>query len=49
MTVPYQLSSGRTTCAADVDLADPAFWRLPRPERLRAFALLREADAPVLF
>ncbi|MFJ5890965.1 cytochrome P450 [Streptomyces californicus] len=49
MTVPYQLSSGRTMCAADVDLADPAFWRLPRPERLRAFALLREADAPVLF
>ncbi|MFH8884579.1 cytochrome P450 [Streptomyces californicus] len=49
MTVPYQLSSARTTCAADVDLADPAFWRLPRPERLRAFALLREADAPVLF
>ncbi|MEU5232833.1 cytochrome P450 [Streptomyces anulatus] len=49
MTVPYQLSGDRVLRAADVDLADPAFWRLPRPERLRAFALLRELDAPVLF
>lgn len=49
MTVPYQPSGDRVERAADVDLADPAFWRLPRPERLGAFALLRELDAPVLF
>ncbi|GGX58394.1 cytochrome P450 [Streptomyces microflavus] len=46
MTVPNQVSGDR---AARIDLADPAFWRLPRPERLGAFARLRELEAPVLF
>ncbi|MFJ4970006.1 cytochrome P450 [Streptomyces sp. NPDC088755] len=46
MTVPNQMSGGR---AAGADLADPAFWQLPRAERLGAFARLRELDAPVLF
>ncbi|MFD8618463.1 cytochrome P450 [Streptomyces sp. NPDC059513] len=46
MTVPNQLSGDR---AAHCDLADPVFWQLPRPERLAAFARLRERDAPVLF
>ncbi|XQE83569.1 cytochrome P450 [Streptomyces microflavus] len=46
MTVPNQVSGDR---AVHIDLADPAFWRLPRPERLGAFARLRELEAPVLF
>ncbi|MBK3585747.1 MULTISPECIES: cytochrome P450 [Streptomyces] len=46
MTVPNQVPGDR---AAHIDLADPAFWRLPRPERLGAFARLRELEAPVLF
>ncbi|MFE5855735.1 cytochrome P450 [Streptomyces sp. NPDC056500] len=55
MTVPMQpspsMSSSSTGSAAgltvdDVDLADPSFWRLPRPQRLRSFALLRQLDAP---
>ncbi|PWS40072.1 cytochrome P450 [Streptomyces sp. ZEA17I] len=46
MTVTDQVSDDR---AAHRDLADPAFWRLPRPERLAAFARLREREAPVLF
>ncbi|MFJ9624079.1 cytochrome P450 [Streptomyces sp. NPDC101181] len=49
MTVPFPMSKGRAPGAPDVDLADPAFWRLPRPERLKAFAVLRELEAPVLF
>lgn len=31
------------------DLSDPSFWRLPRPDRLAAFAELRGRPAPVLF
>ncbi|WP_432066900.1 cytochrome P450 [Streptomyces sp. C10-9-1] len=31
------------------DLADPSFWRLPREERLAAFAYLRTLPAPVRF
>ncbi|MFI1868200.1 cytochrome P450 [Streptomyces jumonjinensis] len=34
---------------ADVDLADPSFWRLPRPRRLESFAALRTLDAPARF
>ncbi|MEU5716362.1 cytochrome P450 [Streptomyces sp. NPDC020403] len=49
MNAPTQVSTGRTRAAGDIDLADPAFWRLPRPERLAAFARLRELDAPVRF
>ncbi|MEU1086348.1 cytochrome P450 [Streptomyces sp. NPDC005892] len=55
MSVPGQVPGLRTERARntgrpkDIDLADPAFWRLPRAERLRAFALLRELDAPVRF
>ncbi|WP_267243131.1 cytochrome P450 [Streptomyces sp. PR69] len=33
----------------DVDLADPGFWRLPRPVRLASFALLRRLEAPAYF
>ncbi|MER6188508.1 cytochrome P450 [Streptomyces cyaneofuscatus] len=46
MTVPNQVSDDRAT---RTDLADPAFWQLPRPERLSAFARLRQLEAPVLF
>lgn len=47
-------STGPAPAAAAVasglpDLADPGFWRLPRPDRLAAFARLRAADAPVRF
>ncbi|WP_124271411.1 cytochrome P450 [Streptomyces sp. ADI96-02] len=49
MTVAHRTSGNRVRHAADVDLADPDFWRLPRPDRLRAFARLRELDEPVLF
>ncbi|MFJ2649064.1 cytochrome P450 [Streptomyces sp. NPDC087420] len=31
------------------DLGDPSFWQLPHAERLRAFALLRQWDAPQYF
>jgi cytochrome P450 len=31
------------------DLADPAFWRLPHPQRLAAFARLRERGTPAYF
>jgi cytochrome P450 len=33
----------------DVNLADPAFWRLPPAARAEAFAYLRQLDAPVFF
>ncbi|MCX4966491.1 cytochrome P450 [Streptomyces sp. NBC_00654] len=49
MNVPAQLSGDRVPRLEEVNLADPLFWRLPRPERLQAFALLRELDAPVEF
>lgn len=49
MNAPTQVPTSRVRRAADVDLADPSFWQLPRPERLSAFALLRELDAPALF
>lgn len=49
MNAPTQVPTSRVRRTADVDLADPSFWQLPRPERLSAFALLRELDAPVLF
>ncbi|MEU0160585.1 cytochrome P450 [Streptomyces sp. NPDC006261] len=45
MTVPNQVSGDR---AARIGPGDPAFWQLPRPERLGAFARLRQLDAPVL-
>jgi cytochrome P450 len=35
------------TALTDVDLADPAFWRLPPAQRSAAFARLRQLDAPV--
>lgn len=34
---------------ADLDLADPAFWRRPPADRLAAFARLRALDKPVYF
>ncbi|MEU0134637.1 cytochrome P450 [Streptomyces sp. NPDC006296] len=49
MNAPTQLSTGPVRGTAEADLADPAFWRLPRAERLSAFARLRERDAPALF
>lgn len=49
MNVPMQVSSDRPRRPAEVNLADPSFWQLPRPERLQAFARLRELDAPVRF
>ncbi|WP_329214277.1 cytochrome P450 [Streptomyces sp. NBC_00683] len=49
MNAPTQVPTSRVRRTADVDLADPSFWQLPRPERLSAFALLRELDAPALF
>ncbi|HEY9439560.1 MAG TPA: cytochrome P450 [Streptomyces sp.] len=52
MNMPLQVSAdvtGRTRRPADADLADPAFWRLPRAERLDAFARLRELGTPVTF
>ncbi|MGP3634654.1 cytochrome P450 [Streptomyces sp. 24-1644] len=49
MTVPRQGSRDRVLRPEDVDLADPAFWTLPRPTRLEAFALLRQLDTPARF
>lgn len=49
MNAPTQVPIDRVRGTAGADLADPAFWRLPRPERLSAFARLRELDAPVRF
>ncbi|MEH0557948.1 MULTISPECIES: cytochrome P450 [Streptomyces] len=49
MNAPTQVSTVRVRGTAGADLADPAFWRLPRHERLSAFARLRELDAPALF
>ncbi|MFD7030593.1 cytochrome P450 [Streptomyces sp. NPDC059917] len=43
MTVPAQRH------AADIDLADPAFWQLPPEARLAAFARLRALDGPRRF
>jgi cytochrome P450 len=39
----------RSSAADGVDLAQHAFWRLPEPDRLAAFARLRRLDAPVHF
>ncbi|MFE4449391.1 cytochrome P450 [Streptomyces sp. NPDC056796] len=49
MNAPTQVSTDRVRGTAGADLADPAFWRLPRAERLAAFARLRELGAPVRF
>jgi cytochrome P450 len=49
MNAPTQVPTVQVRGTACADLADPAFWRLPRSERLAAFARLRELDAPVLF
>ncbi|MCM2389197.1 cytochrome P450 [Streptomyces albipurpureus] len=46
MKVPMQPSP---LTLADVDLDDPSFWRLPRPQRLESFALLRQLDSPMRF
>ncbi|MEU8707826.1 cytochrome P450 [Streptomyces sp. NPDC048565] len=49
MNAPTQVPVPGMRGTAGADLADPAFWRLPRSERLAAFARLRELDAPVRF
>ncbi|MFH8756988.1 cytochrome P450 [Streptomyces atroolivaceus] len=49
MEAPTPVTADRVRGAAGADLADPDFWRLPRSERLAAFARLRELDAPVRF
>jgi cytochrome P450 len=44
------ITGGRTNPAlVDIDLADPAFWERPLPERMAAFARLRQLDQPVFF
>ncbi|MEU0375177.1 cytochrome P450 [Streptomyces sp. NPDC006283] len=47
--IPGQSSPRPAARAAQADLSDPAFWQLPRPARLAAFAELRRRDRPVLF
>ncbi|WP_327121561.1 cytochrome P450 [Streptomyces sp. NBC_01341] len=49
MNAPTQAPTDRMRGTAGADLADPAFWRLPRSRRLAEFARLRELDAPVRF
>ncbi|WP_329225459.1 cytochrome P450 [Streptomyces sp. NBC_00111] len=49
MNAPTQVPTDSTRVTAVADLADPEFWRLPRSERLSAFARLRELGAPVRF
>ncbi|MFF9687853.1 cytochrome P450 [Streptomyces sp. NPDC014623] len=49
MQAPTNVPEDRVRGTVSADLADPTFWCLPRPERLSAFARLRELDAPVLF
>lgn len=52
MNAPTRMSAGQVRGAGHAppaDLADPAFWRLPRPDRLAAFAALREHGEPVRF
>ncbi|MFE7750524.1 cytochrome P450 [Streptomyces sp. NPDC057428] len=49
MNASTQAPTDRVRGTAGADLADPAFWRLPRSRRLSEFARLRELDAPVRF
>ncbi|MER5551831.1 cytochrome P450 [Streptomyces sp. NPDC002793] len=49
MNAPTQVPTDHVRGTAGADLADPSFWRLPRSERLSAFARLRELDVPVRF
>ncbi|MCX4679588.1 cytochrome P450 [Streptomyces sp. NBC_01433] len=49
MTVPTRMSGDRVPRTEGANLADPLFWQRPRTERLKAFAQLRELDAPVGF
>lgn len=49
MTVPTRTSGDRVPRTKEANLADPLFWQRSRTERLRAFAQLRELDAPVGF
>ncbi|WP_329034621.1 cytochrome P450 [Streptomyces sp. NBC_00178] len=49
MNAPTQAPAHRVRGTEGADLADPAFWRLPRSRRLSEFARLRELDAPVRF
>lgn len=49
MNIHVQASAGHIARVRGVDLADPLFWQLPRPERLAAFALLRGLDTPMRF
>ncbi|MFE7757132.1 cytochrome P450 [Streptomyces sp. NPDC057418] len=49
MDAPTQVSTDRGRGTVPTDLADPSFWRLPRAERLAAFARLRELGSPVRF
>ncbi|WP_328318713.1 cytochrome P450 [Streptomyces sp. NBC_00388] len=48
MKVPAQ-QGVRQAHPPEADLADPAFWQLPRPARLDAFAALRKLDRPAYF
>ncbi|MFF4244501.1 cytochrome P450 [Streptomyces sp. NPDC001822] len=49
MNAPTQAPTDHVRGAAGADLADPAFWRLPRSRRLSEFARLRELGTPVRF
>ncbi|MFF5897758.1 cytochrome P450 [Streptomyces argenteolus] len=49
MNATTQVPTDRVRAGVPADPADPGFWRLPRSERLAAFARLRELDAPVRF
>lgn len=49
MRVPMPAPPDIVRRPQEVDLADAAFWQLPRDRRLQAFAALRGLDAPVGF
>ncbi|WP_406137850.1 cytochrome P450 [Streptomyces sp. NBC_01089] len=49
MSVPAQPAVRHPAHPAEVNLADPAFWQLPRPVRLDAFAALRKLEGPAYF
>ena len=49
MTATVHRGADRGAPPAGTDLADPSFWHLPHPERLRVFAELRRLDTPQYF
>ncbi|WP_371478568.1 cytochrome P450 [Kitasatospora sp. NBC_00315] len=49
MTAPAGTSARAESAPPGIDLADPAFWKLPAPARAAAFAELRRLPGPVYF